>query len=215
MYDKVDYLFNNLTDFSIIRMNEIINTDNSFEKVNSIFTYITTILTNCQLHPNEDNYGLQATLISLIVQKICLGTNPPKHRLQYVPISNQINLQLLSSFDYFVYPINLMMQLFLAFHINCQELICGVYKDGFSNHLNRILKINKIQTSIHQFNSLFNIWQNRTEIQEYSICELELLERYEKTLKEIADVGLTDNNHYFAFLALTPKPVEDRQETNE
>ena len=76
-------------------------------------------------------------------------------------------------------------------------------------------KINKIQTSIHQFNSLFNIWQNRTEIQEYSICELELLERYEKTLKEIADVGLTDNNHYFAFLALTPKPVEDRQETNE
>lgn len=215
LYDKVDYLFNNLTDFSIIRMNEIINTDNSFEKVNSIFTYITTILTNCQLHPNEDNYGLQATLISLIVQKICLGTNPPKHRLQYVPISNQINLQLLSSFDYFVYPINLMMQLFLAFHINCQELICGVYKDGFSNHLNRILKINKIQTSIHQFNSLFNIWQNRTEIQEYSICELELLERYEKTLKEIADVGLTDNNHYFAFLALTPKPVEDRQETNE
>ena len=215
LYEKVDYLFNNLTDFIIIRMNEIINTDNSFEKVNSIFTYITTILTNCQLHPNEDNYGLQATLISLIVQKICLGRNPPKHRVQYVPISNQINLQLLSSFDYFVYPINLMMQLFLVFHINCQELICGVYKDGFSNHLNRILKINKIQTSIHQFNSLFNIWQNRTEIQEYSICELELLERYEKTLKEIADVSLTDNNHYLAFLALTPKPVEDIQEHNE
>lgn len=210
LYETVDFFFNHLNNYKTLEMNIVFADDDFYEEL-KIFSCITKILTKSNLKSNENNYGLQETLIALIAQKLYdrSKSNQPKHQFQYEALSHQINIRLLSNFNHFVYPINLLLQLFLVFHINYHYLICEIYQDGFLNHLKRIVKVDEIQLPLQQFDSLFCIWQNRKIFNKYSIHELDLLKQYETNLKNTADKTLVDNNNntYLAFFALSPKLV--------